>query len=83
MKLILILPIILIATSGAAWPKWTPAAHAGARLTIPIWAQCGRLTPRLGDGSPSIDDVRSQLRTAQRFRYYFERRNLTRRRLPR
>ena len=27
---------------------------------------------RLGDGSPSISDVRSQLRTAYRFRYYFD-----------
>ena len=27
---------------------------------------------RLGGGSPSIGDVRSQLRTANRFRYYFD-----------
>jgi hypothetical protein len=27
---------------------------------------------RLGGGSPSINDVRSQLRTAYRFRYYFD-----------
>jgi hypothetical protein len=27
---------------------------------------------QMGDGSPSISDVRSQLRTAYRFRYYFD-----------
>ena len=72
MKLILILPIILIATSVLLRAEVDTGRPCGGTPYDAYMGPMRQTYARLGDGSPSINDVRSQLRTAYRFRYYFD-----------
>ena len=72
MKLILILPIILIATPVLLRAEVDTGRPCGGTPYDAYMGPMRQTYARLGDGSPSINDVRSQLRTAYRFRYYFD-----------
>jgi hypothetical protein len=71
-KLTLLLPLAFLATSA----RFLGEVDAGRPIGgTPYDAYLGPMRQtyaRLGGGSPSINDVRSQLRTAYRFRYYFD-----------
>ncbi|HEY2713192.1 MAG TPA: hypothetical protein VGI60_11810 [Chthoniobacterales bacterium] len=72
MKHILILPIILIATSVLLRAEVDTGRPCGGTPYDAYMGPMRQTYARLGGGSPSINDVRSQLRTAYRFRYYFD-----------
>ena len=72
MKLILILPIISIATSALLRAEVDTGRPCGGTPYDPHLGPMRQTYGRLGGGAPSINDVRSQLRTAYRFRYYFD-----------
>lgn len=72
MKHILILPIILIATSVPLRAAVDAGRPCGGTPYDAYMGPMRQTYARLGDGSPSVNDVRSQMRTAYRFRYYFD-----------
>ena len=72
MKLILILPIIVIATSVLLPAEVDTGRPCGGTPYDAYMGPMRQTYAPLGDGSPSINDVRSQLRTAHRFRYFFD-----------
>lgn len=72
MKTILLLPLILIVTNALLRAQVDAGRPAGGTPYDPYLGPMRQTYARLGGGSPSIGDVRSQLRTANRFRYYFD-----------
>ncbi len=72
MKPILILPIILIATAALLRAEVDTGRPCGGTPYDSYMGPMRQTFARLGDGSPSVSDVRSQMRTAYRFRYYFD-----------
>lgn len=72
MKPILILSIILIATSMLLRAEVDTGRPCGGTPYDAYLGPMRQTYAQLGGGSPSINDVRSQLRTAHRFRYYFD-----------
>jgi hypothetical protein len=72
MKTILLLSLLLGASSALLRAEVDAGRPVGGTPYDPYLGPMRQTYSRLGGGSPSINDVRSQLRTANRFRYYFD-----------
>ena len=72
MMRILILPIILFATSVRLGAEVDAGRPCGSTPYDAYMGPMRQVYAQMGGGSPSVNDVRSQMRTAYRFRYYFD-----------
>jgi hypothetical protein len=71
-KLSLLLPLAFFAASTRFFGEVDTGRPTGGTPYDSYLGPMRQTYARLGGGSPSINDVRSQLRTAYRFRYYFD-----------
>jgi len=67
-----LIPMILIATCALVRAEVDTGRSVGGTPYDSYLGPMRQTYSRLGGGSPSINDVRAQLRTAYRFRYYFD-----------
>lgn len=72
MKFTLLLPLILTATCTLLRGAADTGRPCGSTPYDSNLGPMRQTYARLGSGSPSVSDVRAQLRTAYRFRYYYD-----------
>ena len=54
------------------WPKWIRAGPPAAHRTDQFLGPYRQVHARSTSNSPTIDEVRAQIRTGRRFRYFFD-----------